>query len=260
MKRLNFCFAAFCILITSSLSAQVPRRIVEDDLAKSFKKINNWYQQRDKDTTGAWGDSLQSANDVFGKKLQYYTNKYLPTIYSLNNLEPLGVDINTSADEMFRIYSWDTWTGGTMHYFENVMQYKVGNRTYSILDTASAESQNYVFPYYKLHTLKVDNHNYYLAIYYGVFSGKDRGQGIRIFTINQGKLEDAKLIKTQSGLHNKLYYDFDGFTGNSKVNENILYNEATRTISLPVVLDNGKLTAKRILYKFTGQYFERIKI
>src|SRR3569832_1699030 len=124
MKCLNFCFAAFCILITSSLFAQVPRRIVEDDLAKSFKKIDYWNQQQRKDTTGAWGDSLQSANDVFGKKLQYYTNKYLPTIYSLYNLEPLGVKIVTSDDGLFRIYSWDTGGGGTMHEFENVMQYK----------------------------------------------------------------------------------------------------------------------------------------
>ena len=171
----------------------------------------------------------------------------------------MGVAINTSADESFRIYSWDTWTGGTTHYFENVLQYKVGNRTYSILDTASAESANYVFPYYKLYTLKVGNQNHYLAVYYGVFSGKDRGQGIRIFKINDGKLENAKLIKTQSGLHNKLYYDYDGFTGNEKIKDYIIYNETTRTISLPVVLENGKLTSKRILYKFPGQYFERVK-
>jgi len=206
----------------------------------------------------AWSDSLERANDVFGKKLKYYTSAYPSTMYSyFNNLQ--GMIINTSEDELFRIYSWDTNMGGTMHDFENVFQYKYKEQTYSILDTAKDES-DYVYLYSNLYTLKAGNKSYYLAVFDGIFSSHDMGEGIRVFSIENGKLVDTKLIKTQSGLHNKLYYDYDLFSipGNLK-DADIRYNLTLKIISLPVIVDKGKVTNRRITYKFTGQYFERVK-
>ncbi|MDB5136920.1 MAG: hypothetical protein JWP37_3523, partial [Mucilaginibacter sp.] len=70
----------------------------------------------------------------------------------------------------------------------------------------------------------------------------------------------AKLIKTRSGLHNKLYYDYELFSIPSNVKDaDIRYYPAFSTISLPVIVEKGKVTSKRIAYKFTGQYFEKVK-
>jgi len=253
-----FAFLSFC-LICLRASAQTSKAI-EADLYKSFKKINYWNNRRSTDTTANWVDSLEKANDVFGKKLKHYTSAYPFTIdQKFSGFSNTGLTINDSGDGHFRIYSWDTYMGGTMHDFANVIQYKTGQKTNSILDTTSGEGEQYVYCYSGLYTIKANNQSYYLALYYGVFSGKDRGEGIRIFSIEKGNPIDAKLIKTQSGLRSKLYYDYDLFSIPKNVKDaDIHYDPGNKTISLPVVVDPGKITGKRIVYKFTGKYFEKV--
>ena len=107
--------------------------------------------------------------------------------------------------------------------------------------------------------------NYYLVTYYGIFDLYIRGEGIRVFSIENGKLNaQAKLIKTQKGLTNKLYYTYDQQENNLDVmgDATLTYDSKLKTITFPVVIDNGeegKLTDNFITYKFTGQYFEKVK-
>jgi len=260
MKPLAFLFTFLCLFATTSLFAQNPKQI-EADLLKSFSRIEYWSGQRGTDTSGAWIDSLETANDRFGKKLQAIAIKFPATInQQFDSLDKDGPIILSSDDGALRIYTWDTETGGTMHNFENVLQYRSGNNIYAILDTGSDVKEVYVYTYRSLGTLKIGNNTYYLAIFYGQFSNKDLGRGIRIFTISNGKLNDAKLIKTQSGLHSKLHYEYDYFSvSQNEPNDDIVYDPIKKTISFPVIEDGGKVTDKRIVYKFTGQYFERGK-
>ena len=77
-------------------------------------------------------------------------------------------------------------------------------------------------------------------------------------TLNDG----VKLIKTKSGLNNTLGFNFDFFSVvDFKERPVILikYNPALKSFSIPVVLENGEVTDKKIIYKFTGQYFELTK-
>jgi len=250
----------FYCLLSSSLFAQANRRIVEDDLAKSFKKINYWDQQRYKDTTDVWTDSLQSANDAFGKKLKYFTSKFPETINSLHNLEPLGVKVITSNDGLFRIYSWDTETGGTMHFFDNVFQYKSGNKTNSILNAPKSEGDIGVY-YRNVYTFNYNGKNYYLCVFTFIESSRYYGEGIRVYSIEKDRLnENVKLIKTNTGLHERLSYEYDfGSIIDWKVRPEIYFDAASKTINLPLIKSNGEVTHRYITYKFTGQYFERVK-
>ncbi len=262
MKLINlFIFAFLCIIMVDA-SAQTPRRIVEEDLDRSFKKIDYWERQRDKDTTMAWSDSLENANDVFGKKLKYYTEKYPSTIFDpFDSLVKNHMDISTSKDDLFRIYSWDTQTGGTMHFFENVMQYNSGTITKAIIDTPKREGDNRP-NYNKIYIFKRNGKTYYLSIFLYIGSTKDMTEGVHIFTIENSKLTDAKLIKTHSGLHSELSYDYDfGSVVNVDFDKRpaIRFDNAADTIYLPLVDGNRKLTKKSIIYKFTGMYFERVK-
>lgn len=263
MKFLNLFILMFLGFITSNLSAQTTRQI-EDDLLKSFKRIDYWDQQRSKDTTMAWSDSLEKANVVFGKKLKEYAQKYPPTItYPFNSLVKEHLNIISSTDGLFRIYSWDTDGGGTMHEFENVMQYKIGQKTYSawVRDTAVDHQDKYVPYYTKIYVFKVNNKTYYLGIYEGVYCTSCRGQGLQVFTIENGKLnDDLKIIKTQTGLHSQLYYEYNFFyVIHRKADSLMHFDSATKTIYVPVVIEKEKVTKRYITYKFTGQYFERVK-
>src|SRR6185312_16832230 len=123
MKMLNSYLTIFFSLIGLLLHAQTPKQI-ETDLLKSFKKIKYWDEQL-RDTSVNAGDSLYNANNEFGQKLQNYTEKYPATItYTFTLLKNEYLNICSSTDGLLRIYSWDTGGGGTMHEFENVMQYK----------------------------------------------------------------------------------------------------------------------------------------
>ena len=116
-----------CCFISTNIFAQTPKAI-EDDLYKSFAKID--YKSEDN----------TKANDVFGKKLKLYAEKYPFTIdQKFESLKKEHLDISTSSDGLFRIYSWDTWNGGTTHYFESVFQYKSGGKTIAVLDTPKGD-------------------------------------------------------------------------------------------------------------------------
>jgi len=147
MKHLKPFVLIYCCFFCFSTYAQSPKKI-EEDLLKSFKKIHYWNEQRGKDTSLTWVNNLEEANEVFGSKLKNYTGKFPFTLrYPFRSLKKEHLDIISSADGLFRIYSWDTWQGGTMHDFENVLQYKSGGKVTSILDTAKSD-EDYVC-YYK---------------------------------------------------------------------------------------------------------------
>ena len=141
------------------------------------------------------------------------------------------------------------------------MQYKVGNATKAILLTS--DQDNYIPLYNNLYTFKTSSKTYYLGIYNTVYSTKDAGTGIRVFSIENGKLNsDIKLIKTQSGLKSKIYYSYDFFSVVDiafELRPTITFDAVTNTIKIPLVNGDGKVTNKFITYKFNGTYFEKVK-
>ena len=242
-----------CCFIASDLLAQSTKSF-EPDLLRSFKKIAYWRDNQYSDTTGTLVDSLANANNVFAKKLKHYSEKFpLSITNSFDSLKEY-LYISTSADGLFRIYSWDTWTGGTMHFFENVMQYKSGTITKAIIDTPKEEGDSRP-NYYKMYTFKANGKSCYLAVYLFIGSSIDIAEGIHIYTIEKGKLVDVKLIKTHSGLHGDLSYEVQT---NSYDRPRIHFDSATKTVYLPLVDEDNNFTSKFIQYKFTGQYFERV--
>ena len=68
-----------------------------------------------------------------------------------------------------------------------------------------------------------------------------------------------KIIKTKTGLHSQINYGYDLSKTDEKVTSEIHFDAGTQSIYVPIVLEQGKLTNKYIIYKFTGQYFERVK-
>ena len=158
-----------------------------------------------------------------------------------------------------RIYSWDDMTGGTMRYFVNVFQYKSGTKTIAMLD-APGTGDDYRPAYEILYTFKTQGKTYYLVTTLEIGSSKDLEKGIQVFSIENGKLNtDARIIRTKSGLHSQITYDYDLSRTSEKIHSEIRFDTNTQSIYIPVVVENGRLTNRYIVYKFTGQYFERVK-
>jgi hypothetical protein len=241
---------------------------IENTLNKSYEKILSYWNNTLSDTSSTSDgaeDSLERQDALFRMQLLKFSLKYPQTLnYSFDTLRTNHIDIATSADKLFRIYSWDTWQGGTMHDFENIFQYKSGDKVYaySVYDT-SDEQDTYVPFYSDIYTLKNNNKTYYLAIANGIYSTKDASQSIKIFDIENDHIHNVKLIKTPAHYTNEIEVYFDFFSVADRSDERpirvIKYDSATQNIYIPVVTDDEKVTNKFIVYKFNGNYFEKQK-
>ena len=110
----------------SSLSAQTPTyNSIENDLVKISSKVFPFYYQD--------FDSLEHYSNLFSTKLTDFIHSNAATqSYPLKRLiDSIACDIVTSNDGLFRIYSWDTWLGGTMHIYKNIYQFKSGSQVFS---------------------------------------------------------------------------------------------------------------------------------
>ena len=85
---------------------------------------------------------------------------------------------------------------------------------------------------------------------------------LSVNAIENGKLnENVKLFKTREGLTSGINVPFDFFTVVNRPERPlklIKYDDTKKTLSIPIVYENGKVTNRFIVYKFNGKYFERV--
>ena len=256
--KLKICLLLLMCFSCGGVFAQTPKSI-EKDLLKSFDKIQNWNNSNFITPNDTDQNSLDKANNLLERKLIYYGKKYPSIINQV--FKKLGGLSVSSDDGLFNIFSWDTYTGGTQHVFQTVVLYRSEKKASFLVDATSL-SDNYTDAYDTLYTLTIGNKNYYLVTYYQILDLHARGEGIRIFSIDNGKLNSqAKIIKTKSGLTSKLYYQYDQTLTNADIMSEvtIAYDPKEKTITFPVINENGRQTDNVITYKFTGKYFERVK-
>ncbi|MCT2562506.1 hypothetical protein [Chryseobacterium herbae] len=255
MKKI---FGLLLFLLASHFAFAQKTSEIEQQLNTVFQKIS----PENKGTTEDY-DSLSAANLKFEKLLLKYTGSNSETLhYDFKVLKKNGLIMTTSEDGKFRIYSWDTWTGGTMHYFRNVFQYESNKKVYSEATEIETEGDAQSF-YYQMNDILSQNKKYYLAQNKAILSSGLSYHNIKVFSIDDGKLNhNAKLIKTQSGIKNQLGYEVDLTASSNRDNEisnyNIEYDPKNKIISIPLILENYKITDKKIRYQFKGKYFEKM--
>jgi hypothetical protein len=233
------------------------KKAIEKDLVDCFVKRAQYNDSIDPNTAPAPADTACT------NKLLYYTSKFPATLaMDFPSLRAQDVNILTSDDSIFRIYVWHEWLGIKNVSYKSVFQYKVKEKTKSCLlphsDTSlTGASQAF---YDAIYTVKPDSDKtYYLVTYLNKYAPNLREEGVKVFSIEKGKLNDTvHLFKTKTGLHNELSYKYNVMaTGEAASNNGIVFDTAKISIDIPVVEDAGKMTEKHITYKFNGQYFER---
>jgi len=245
------------ILPLFSLSQEIKE--IETLLIQSFSKINFWSMPKHDPS----GDSLIKANDKFEELLLKYTRTNNETlIYPFKALSDSGVSILTSKDGKFRIYSWNTWTGGTMRFFRNVFQYKGAKSIHSKTLQNYSQTEYPDCIYHSLSDLRVGQNSYYITFSLVVGSSAIYYHSAKIFSIKGDNLNDnAKLIKTKSGIKSEVGYEID--LHHADISENLKkmypeYDTHNQIIILPLVDENGRVTEKKIKYKFNGSIFQKI--
>ena len=256
----SFSFITFVFMAFSAFGQTNAE--IEQELVGHIKAIQKW---------SAYGNDYNEAllskeNAIFKEKLLKYTKMASTLKYKFSELDKY-LYLSTSEDGKFRIYSWDTEDGGTMHNFENVYQFQ-GNdgKVYSkSSDLEEGDAGAFVSDIFDIDTSKG---KVYLARFSSILSNADAYQSINLFKIEDNSLDDKiKLIKTKSGLRSSLGFEYDFFSVVDRAERPIkliLYDKETKTIKIPVVIvdkdfRNGRVTGKFINYKFDGTYFLKQK-
>ena len=174
--------------------------------------------------------------------------------------------VATSPDGKFRIYSWDRSIGGTMHFFDCVLQYQAANGRVFAQTCSSKDEGDIGGSYFRIFEVSSRTGTVYLANATSIADGTTHGQSIEAFRIVGAKMDTApKVIRTRSGITNLISFAYSPFTL-EKVSESELvsFDPDKKSFWFPVVIDDGKsgggkVTDKFITYKFNGRYFEKTK-
>lgn len=206
-------------------------------------------------------DSVSFYSDKFEKEFTSFIKQNPATLnYPFKRLDSFCY-VRTSGDGNFRIYSWDTRTGGTMRFFRRIYQWKAGGKVFAkVPGYEEGDAERFCS---KIFTVAA-NKTYYLAVDNGIFSTKDAAQSISAYTIEGKKLVDtARVFKTKTKKLNRIDVEFDFFSVVDRPErplELITYDDKKKIIYIPVVDGKGQVTKKNILYELRGSYFEFIGI
>lgn len=254
-------FAVIAILAGSWLSVVAQSaQAIESEL---IKHLDNIQTSRENETV------LDAENRVLKQKLLRYGKKLATLKYDFKALAE-RMYITTSKDRRFRIYSWDTNTGGTMKFFEGVFQFQgKRGRVYSqpFIGTGKGDPRGFYSQIFQLDTGKS---RVYLATSNSVFSTSQMRQDLRAFAIDGEKLNtDVRLIRTPTALRDSVGFDFDFFSVVDRPERPvklIYWDETRKQFRFPVVLadrkfpNGGRVTNMFITYRFDGKEFVRLPI
>jgi hypothetical protein len=251
------------LIFTTFSFAQTPQ-VIEQTLVKNIKEVqkySNYGSNYDY-------EKLSKANDVFEENLLKYTKVAATLSYKFPVLNKLMQNA-TSDDGKFRIYSWDTETGGTMHNYSRVYQYQgADGKVYSKTEDNAEEDGGMGSFVYAIYTVDSKKGKIYIVCSTFIGSTQDHYQSANLYKIEGNSLKDkVKLIKTSSGMTDTLNFEYNFFSvvdRKERPIKLILFDKRTNVLKIPVVIENekfpnGEVTNKFISYKFNGTNFVKVK-
>jgi len=228
----------------------------ELELLKQFEEARKWQEHPVINDTVDSYDSLATVNiRILRQIAKFGTNNPAFLNYSFPSLS-MYMDVVSSKDKKFRIYSWDTYTGGTMHEYYAIAQFLVSTgKVYTkfLTDTTGDIAGLW---YSQIYTFKNKEKTYYFSIGNGKYSTMDLAQEVNVFTIEGIRLIAAPIIKTKNGLTSIIHVDYNLFLLTDKTDRSISFEESKKELKIPLVDEKGKMTTRNIVYKFNGTYFE----
>ena len=260
MLRASILFL-FIVMSVQSVSAQdTPfNSAYSDSVMTSYLKKISYWSSGNKNYLNAQ-DSLA----VFNKQLMDYLKNIATDVRSIGAKFPLAENrglINiTSDDNRLRLYSWDTWTGSTMHYFDALAQYNIGGASVARIlnDISDAEHTpdpgSYFSEINSIHTS--DGRSVYLVSDYTIASKNEKANGIKAYMIDKGELKNVPFFKTRKLTTNYIDFVYNvSYDSLTSIVISIHLSSDKKKLYVPVVMKNGHLQNKYWLYVFKGDKF-----
>lgn len=248
------CF--LCISLPHKGYSQLSMASKEAEFVRLYAALQNSY--------GSGADSTETYSEKFSSSFTGFIKANPATLnYPFQRLiDSNFCFIKTSADGNFRIYSWDNLTGGTMHWFNQVYQWRDKGKIFTKIPKADDQDPGGFCS--EIYTVTIQNKAYYLVISNRIFSTRDASQSITVITINGNRLTDtAKLFHTKTKQYNRVDVDFDFFSvvdHPERPLQLITYDDKLQVVYIPVVDNKQQVTERNILYQLKGDHFEFIGI
>jgi hypothetical protein len=251
---------AILLLSGNSICAQTPAEI-EQRLLIPWGRVHFWGSHFSfEDSTIDRVDSLEKADTALHQEFAKAINSCPASLaYDFPVLRDSGLVITNSADGKFRIYAWDNESGGSMRYYDHVLQYRSAKAiTATILGGSSMDEE--IGWYELIHPFKTANATYYLAFSRAIVFGVGRVETVRAFRIgNNALIGPIKLFVKGSQVTDNIsleFRDFDHRRTSQPMLHALKYDSIHQTISIPS-LDGmeGAPTAPYTTYRWNGRYF-----
>jgi hypothetical protein len=256
-----------CLIFYLPAPGQSPEQ-AEKELVAHLKDVEKWLMEPVKDDESILQKdaNIKKDNAAIKKTLLKVTKQPSALKYGFSELAKY-MSISTSEDGKFRIYSWDTAAGGTMHFYKNVYQYEgKGGRIFSKIDDSSDNAPSGF--YSDIFTMNTAGGPVYLARCTWILSNPLAYQSIGLFRIANNLLDaNIRLIKTPKGMENSVGIEYDFFSvvdRKERPLKLVLFDKLSRSIQVPVVVDDtkfpngGRVTEKFDTYRFDGRYFVKV--
>lgn len=281
-KKVNAIFSllTFGLVATAAPSQAAPESLtlcdqLDHKLATDYQAMMTKSRNLGQNDEQAFSDANANFIDTLNRFIELPNSLSCP----LYQAQKAGLDVATSTDGRFRAISWDMLTGGTLHEFDGVIEYLDDKgQEQLLLDAIDSQVMG-------INTIRIDSistnkpsmanqklqnnsqrfiRSVYLLKQLTIGSNIMRGQSITLFEIDGDQLTKPNLIQTASRKTNYLSFGYNAASLQGKFIDSLFQvNEEDKSISFPIVINDpaylyGKVTNKRITYKFSKGYFRKV--
>lgn len=176
-----------------------------------------------------------------------------------------GFYVSTSPDKHLRVYTWDTQEGGTMRFFNSLIQFTDGTRNGLYHDSLRSEGDNGCL-IYEVNQVQINGIQHYLFSSVSIGSSAVYSYSIAAWMNDSNfQLVPSSIIQVDDEKSSMFHYEIDLANGanrkQSKARENmeLTYDSENNRFSIPFITKKGKITSKRVVYSFNGLFFKRVK-
>ncbi len=227
---------------------------VDTMLASKLDKISTLANDAD-------SDKLISANEELMKYLKgVAVNKQINSD-PLKTASDKGLTVFTSDDKKVRCYSWDSLTGGTMHFFKSLITFDTGKPQLHYLPTPTNEEGDGDpgATFEGLDTIKTaGGRTVYLIRDLFIGSGLDHGRTIQAFVISNGKLSEHPFFQAKKKMLSTISFAFGEYGDTTE----FVLSPDKKTLKVPLIKPapknapgSGSATGKYLTYTFDGTKF-----
>ena len=242
-----------------------PAQQVEQEIQAHIRHIQYWRFEYSPDDTVfkvqvSQQDSIDNANRMLLNYLMDACRKQPQTLkYDFKLPENSDLQIATSDDKMFRIYSWNILKDTSVQYYSSVAQYETSRGVgTSVINNANAlDKQAYSGEsYLRIYSINGNGRKYYLPVYKAIISEKDAMNGIAAYYIDGHTLKEADMFKAGEKTVKRIEYNYDisaNFDLRKMKELSTIYIDKGK-LYIPVI-DGTKVTGKWLVYNFNGEKF-----